>query len=288
MSTKITVITKVLSSVDKVWVCWTEAEHIVHWNFAADSWHCPSASNDLRVGGAFNYKMAAKDGSFSFEFIGEYTEIEDQKYIGYTMGDGRKAEIAFITDGKTTEIVETFEAETQNSVELQKAGWQSIINNFKRHCESHRNYSHYSVEIDAPVDIVFTRMIDKDYYEKWTKAFNETSTFRGTWQEGEKILFVGCDKDGNEGGMVSLINQMITNSYISICHLGEYRDGKEILEGENISSWKGMLENYAFEQTESGCNVLISLETMDGFKEYFDSTWPNALQILKEICETQS
>ena len=134
--TKITVQTLINAPIEKVWKCFTSPEHITQWNFAADTWHSPKAENDLRVGGKFNYRMEAKDGSFGFDFWGTYSAIVLNQRINYTMGDDRKAEITFVAKGNQTEVIETFEAETENPVELQQGGWQAILNNFKKHAET--------------------------------------------------------------------------------------------------------------------------------------------------------
>jgi len=134
--TKITVECTVNSSIEKVWNYWTTPKHIEQWNYASEDWHTPKASNDLVVGGKFCSTMAAKDGSFSFDFGGTYTEIQEYKRIKYTMDDGRMASIDFIALDNTVEIVETFEAENQNPIELQRDGWQAILNHFKKYVEN--------------------------------------------------------------------------------------------------------------------------------------------------------
>ena len=131
----LTVEATINAPVAKVWEYWTAPEHITQWCAASDDWHAPKATNDVRVGGDFSTTMAAKDGSFSFDFGGTYTEVKNNVVIGYTMGDGRVARILFKDNGNTTDIVETFEAETQNPVEMQQGGWQAILNNFKKHVE---------------------------------------------------------------------------------------------------------------------------------------------------------
>lgn len=130
--TKITVECTIKSSLDKVWEFWTTPEHIMQWNHASDDWHTPKATNNFVVGGRFCYTMAAKDGSFSFDFEGTYKEVIEKKSIKYTLDDDREVSIDFIAIGDTVEIVETFEAETQNTIELQQSGWQAILNNFKK------------------------------------------------------------------------------------------------------------------------------------------------------------
>lgn len=132
---KITINATVYAPIDKIWKYWTEPEHIKKWNSAMESWHTTKAENDLRVGGKFNSRMEAKDGSAGFDFYGIYDEIIPNKYIEYTLGDERKVKIDFDTKGEITEITMVFEAETENSLELQREGWQNILNNYKKYVE---------------------------------------------------------------------------------------------------------------------------------------------------------
>ncbi|MEC4005063.1 SRPBCC family protein [Flavobacterium sp. SUN052] len=135
-SQKITVEITIQANIEKVWNFWTTPEHIMQWNNASADWHTPKAINDLQNGGRFVFTMAAKDGSFSFDFEGTYSEIIPLKSIEYYIADNRKVSIDFITIGDVVEIVETFEAENENSIELQKQGWQAILNNFKNYVEA--------------------------------------------------------------------------------------------------------------------------------------------------------
>jgi uncharacterized protein YndB with AHSA1/START domain len=134
--TIITVEATVNATVNRVWKFWTSPEHIIHWNNASDDWHTPQAENDFRVGGSFLSRMEAKDGSFGFDFAGAYNEIETHKRIVYTLFDGRKVRINFTATSNSTTIIESFEAEKENPIQIQKNGWQSILNNFKRYVES--------------------------------------------------------------------------------------------------------------------------------------------------------
>lgn len=132
----ITVETIVHSPVESVWKFWTEPKHIMQWNNASDDWHTPYAENDLKAGGKFVSRMEAKDGSFGFDFGGVYDEVSMYETISYTMGDGRKVKISFIRQGNDTQIIESFDAEETNAIEMQQAGWQSILDNFKRYAEN--------------------------------------------------------------------------------------------------------------------------------------------------------
>ena len=136
LATTITVENTVNAPVQKVWEFWSSPEHIVNWCSASDDWHTPKAENDLRTGGTFSSRMEAKDGSFGFDFGGVYNEVKTNELIEYTIGDGRKVKITFTTVGAETKIVETFEAENTHPIEMQRGGWQAILDNFKKYTES--------------------------------------------------------------------------------------------------------------------------------------------------------
>lgn len=132
----ITVETTVKAPVEKVWKTWSTPEDIIQWNNASDDWHTTRAENDLRIGGKFLARMEAKDGSAGFDFGGIYDEVKPNELIGYTIGDGRKVKVTFSSGGDETKVTETFEAESTNPLEMQRAGWQAILDNFKKYTES--------------------------------------------------------------------------------------------------------------------------------------------------------
>ena len=134
--TNVTVQATVNAPAEKVWKTWTSPEHITKWNNASPDWHTPHAENDLRVGGKFLSRMEAKDGSMGFDFGGTYDAVKPNEHIAYTMGDGRKAKINFKAQGNSTHLDVTFEAENENPVEMQRGGWQAILDSFKRYTES--------------------------------------------------------------------------------------------------------------------------------------------------------
>ena len=134
--TVITVETSIHAPISKVWEYWTKPEHIMQWNAASDDWHTPRSENDLRVGGTFSSRMEARDGSMGFDFGGTYTDVVPQERIAYALGDGRKVEISFTVEGDLVKVVEAFDAESTNPVEMQKGGWQSILNRFKTYTEA--------------------------------------------------------------------------------------------------------------------------------------------------------
>ena len=135
-ATKITVETTVNAPVEKVWKSWNDPQHIKNWCAATEDWHAPKAENDLRTGGTFSTRMEAKDGSFGFDFGGVYDNVKKNELIEYTMGDGRQVQVTFSPAGDQTKIVETFDAEATNPVEMQRGGWQAILDNFKKYTES--------------------------------------------------------------------------------------------------------------------------------------------------------
>ena len=131
---KITVQTTVNAPIAKTWDSFTKPEHITQWCFASPDWHTPYADNDPRTGGKFKTTMAAKDGSFSFDMEGVYDKVEEHKLIEYGMG-GREVQVVFEADGDTTTVTETFDPESQNPIEMQRGGWQAILDNFKKYTE---------------------------------------------------------------------------------------------------------------------------------------------------------
>lgn len=136
MENSITVVATIKAPITEVWDKWTNPKHIVHWNFASDDWHTPHAESDLREGGKFISTMAAKDGSFQFDFGGIFTQVNAPNLLAYTMEDGRLAMIKFEAINGETVLTETFQMERENSEELRRTGWQAILDNFKKYVES--------------------------------------------------------------------------------------------------------------------------------------------------------
>jgi uncharacterized protein YndB with AHSA1/START domain len=133
--TKITVEAMVDAPIAKVWEWWTSPDHITKWNAASDDWHTPRATNDVKVGGSFTYRMEARNGSAGFDYWGTYSFVSPRDRLHSLLGDGRHVAVRFIPEGHSVRVVEEFDAETTNSTELQRAGWQAILDNFKRYVE---------------------------------------------------------------------------------------------------------------------------------------------------------
>ena len=134
--TTITISATIAAPIGKVWQLYTLPEHITRWNFATDDWCCPTASNDMRVGGKYTARMEAKDGSFGFDFEAVYDELVPEQRFTYTMTDGRKVTTLFESDGDNTRVTIHFEAESQNPIDMQRDGWQAILNSFKGYAEA--------------------------------------------------------------------------------------------------------------------------------------------------------
>lgn len=131
----ITVETTINGPIEKVWAYWNKPEHITKWAFASDDWEAPSAENDLQTGGKFKTFMAAKDKSSSFDFTGIYDAVKEHELIEYTMDDGRHVKVEFAQTPEGVKVTETFDPENENTEELQRSGWQAILDNFKKHVE---------------------------------------------------------------------------------------------------------------------------------------------------------
>jgi len=286
--TTITVKANINAPVEKVWNLWTEPRHIVHWNNASDDWFTPRAENDLRVGGRFIYRMEARDGSDGFDFEGEYDSVVLLKQIRYTLGDSRSVKVNFDADGDSTVVTEVVETEQHNPLDIQQQGWQAILDNFKKYTEKSLKTErlHFEILINAKVEEVYRTTIDEKHYTEWTSEFNPTSHFKGSWEKGSKILFLGDAADGSLGGMVSRIREHIPYRFISIEHMGIVENGKEVLCGPDVDPWSGAVENYTFTEQDGKTLFSADTDTIYKYRQYFINTWPKALQKLKSICES--
>lgn len=133
----ITIEITILKPVNKVWEFFTQPEHITQWNFASEEWSCPTAENDLQIGGEFNFRMEAKDQTFGFDYKGVYDKIIPLKEIKYHLEDGRDVQVLFEKiDENTTKITETFEPDPQQPAEMQREGWYAILDHFHKHVEN--------------------------------------------------------------------------------------------------------------------------------------------------------
>jgi len=133
--TKISIQALLAATTQKAWDCYTLPEHIIHWNFASPDWHCPAATADVSVGGKFSARMEAKDGSFGFDFEGIYSEIIPGEKLVYGLADGRQVAVSFTKLDDNTTVTVDFDAENENPIDMQRDGWQAILNNYKTYTE---------------------------------------------------------------------------------------------------------------------------------------------------------
>jgi hypothetical protein len=146
----------------------------------------------------------------------------------------------------------------------------------------------FKISINAPATKIYNLMLgisSKSTYEQWTALFNPTSTYEGSWDKGNKMLFIGVDEKGEKGGMVSMIDEIIPNRFVSIKHYGLFKSGKEITEGPEVEKWANGFENYTFEENNGTTTVTVDLDTAEDFLDYMNETYPKALDKLKELCE---
>ena len=285
--TVITVSTAVSAPPERVWDLFTEPLHIIHWNNASDDWQTSYSENDLRPGGAFLSRMEAKDGHEGFDFSGRYTEVIPGKTIAYTLDDGRNVQIIFTETAGGIRITESFEAEDLNSAGLQKAGWQAILDNFRKYAEGYgpKEMLHFEITIENTPENIFRIMLESEAFSKWTSAFNPTSRFSGSWAKGEKISFLGTDADGKTGGMVCRIRENIPGKFLSIESLCEIIDGQEVTGDDKADFWHGSLENYSLKPVGSKTLLCVDTDVPSDFKPFFLEAWPKALEMLKALCE---
>lgn len=281
----VTVSTTIIAPLQRVWDLFTEPLHIIHWNHASDDWQTSYSESDLRPGGEFLSRMEARDGSEGFDFSGKFTDVIPGKTIAYTLDDGRNVDILFRETAGRTLVMESFETEDVNSAELQRNGWQAILDNFRRYVEGygHLEMLHFETVIANTPENIFRIMLESEAYSKWTKPFNPTSRFTGSWEKGERILFHGTDEEGKTGGMLCKIRENIPGKFLSIESLREVVDGKEV-PGEG-NAWKGALENYTLKPDGRKTLLCIDTDVPAEFRQFVGEAWPRALENLKELCE---
>ncbi len=144
----------------------------------------------------------------------------------------------------------------------------------------------FEIIINAPVEKVYSTMLADVTYRQWTAEFNPSSFYEGKWETGEKMLFVGINKEGKKEGMVSRIKEAAANKYVGIEHLGMLQNGEEVTSGPMVDGWAGAMEEYFFTAANGQTILKVQMDSNEDFKAYFESTWPKALNKLKQICES--
>jgi len=276
----ITVTTTVSAPPERVWELFTAPMHVIHWNHASDDWQTSYAESELKPGGRFLSRMEARDGSEGFDFSGTYDEVIPGKLLTSTLDDGRKVRLTFSAVEGGTLVSESFETEDQNSAELQRKGWQAILDNFKKYVEGYgpKEMLHFEITINNSPGNVFRNMLESEGYSKWTMPFNPDSHFTGSWDKGERILFLGTDPDGKSGGMLCRIRENIPGKFVSIESLREIIDGKEVAGDAKKGPWHGALENYTLKPVGSNTLLCVDTDVPADFRSFVMEAWPKALE----------
>ncbi len=141
------------------------------------------------------------------------------------------------------------------------------------------------IDIAAPRKQVWETMLNDATYRQWTVPFHEGSHFKGSWEQGSEIYFLGPDEEGKMGGMYSRIHTNRLHEMISIEHLGLVADGKVDTESEEVKKWTPAFENYYFEDIEGGTRLRIEMQSDPTYLEMFTGMWDKALKSLKSLSE---
>ncbi|MCH7409433.1 SRPBCC domain-containing protein [Belliella sp. DSM 111904] len=290
MKNPIEVRTAIKSNLEQVWNAWIDPKHIVNWNFASDTWHCPAAQLELKKGGRFTYTMAAKDGSMAFDFSGVFEQVQEMKILTFKLDDGRAVEVEFQQDGEEVLLIERFEPEQLNDVDLQKSGWQAIVDNFRIYVQglSEDEKVEISIEtqIDAPKSTVFEVMLADKTYREWVSAFHPGSYFIGSWDKvGGELLFVGPNEQGEDSGMIAEVLEYAYGEKVTLIYTGLFSKGKRIFEGKAVDTWKGGKESYALIEMNGITHLTVKSEIPSAYAASFEQSWEQALDILKRLCE---
>lgn len=137
---KININARIRTPIATSWERWTNPDHITQWNFATPAWHCPRATNELQPGGRYYARMEARDGSVGFDFEGVYDVVTDYQHLRYTLANGRQVDTRFAEADGATIISLSVDAESENPIDMQREGWQAILDNFKSYAENdHRH-----------------------------------------------------------------------------------------------------------------------------------------------------
>ena len=279
----ITIEATVNAPVEKVWKLWNDPLHIKQWSAASEDWHTPRSAIDLRIGGRFASTMAAKDGSMAFEFGGIYTNIKEHRLIEQKLDDERKVKVEFKPDGGKTKVVEAFDAESTNPVEMQRAGWQAILDNFKKHVERLNEYEQldFSITINAPKKKVWDIMLGAETYKEWVSAAWPGSYAEGKWEPGGTLCFFNPEKSGTK---VKLLEHR-PYTFSKAEHISSFNKGVEDTTSETAKSWIGSTESYLFSEKEGTTSLEVTMHVPPAWAGMFKADWLKALKKLKAICE---
>jgi uncharacterized protein YndB with AHSA1/START domain len=271
-----------------------DSEDNKRWNTAGFGWSTGEVQIDPKVGGRWFAEYKSPDGKDDFVFEGVFTEIIENQKISYKMPkdmgefevDERKAEVLFeeFEKGKT-QVTITFDAEDLNSIEMQKQGWQAILDNFKTFLERKINPENarliLDIDINASPQKVWKTLLEKESYNIWAATFSPGSHYQGEIKYDNKVQFLGPD----QSGLISLVKVCIPEFQVSFEHLGGFKDGKEDPDSPMFLPWKGNRETYTLKSKNEITNLSIYQEMSKTEIEYFEEMWAKALEVIKKIAE---
>jgi uncharacterized protein YndB with AHSA1/START domain len=256
------------------------------WQNAGGGWSTGFVNIDAQNGGRFEAEFKAADGVNDFVFGGTFDQIIPNQKINYTMDDGRKSEVLFEEiSPNQTKVSINFEAENQNSAELQQQGWNQILVNFKTFVERKVNPKNAilvkNIEIKTSKEKVWETLLDQQSYQKWTAIFCEGSYYEGEMKLNNKIWFLSPGKSG----LSSLVKVLIPGFQVSFEHLGAVKNGVEDFESPEFLGWKGARETYTLTEKNGITNLEIYQDLTKTELEMFDKMWDKSLQKIKELSE---
>jgi len=270
--------TKVDAPLELVWEIWTSPEDIMKWNSASDDWHTPRAENDLRTGGKFNYRMEATNGSQGFDFAGVYDKVVPMERIDYTMGDGRKVTIAFSKTNGKTKIVENFEPEKYNPVELQHDGWQAILNNFKRYAEVKSAFTRSSKVTHLITPCLWFDNQAEEAARFYVSLFKNSKIIRKSYYTKE-----GFEFHGREAGTVMTVDFQINGQPFTALNGGPVFKFNESLSFQVFCDSQEEIDYYWSKLTDGG------LEVQCGWlKDKYGVSWQIVPSILSKLMSDQA
>ena len=271
------------SDIHTVWKSFTETKHIVNWYFASPDWHAPTAEHDFNNGGKFSIRMEAWDESFGFDYTGTYDKIVDFKEVVYTLDDGRKVDTSFMQTGDEIVVSQDFQADEGIDVEMQRMGWQGILNQLKKYVESKTVVFEVEADINASADTVWDCLTKNEIYKKWSKAFSPNSEFKGDWDKGKHIDYIDIGK----GGTRALVEGVELNKFIQQRHIATITAENEIdTKSDSAKHWIGTIENYTLKDIGGAIRFTVHIECHEQFREFIESSWNTAILDFKRVCES--
>jgi uncharacterized protein YndB with AHSA1/START domain len=274
------------ASPNQVFESYLNSKDNQRWQNAGGGWSTGFVNIDAQNGGKFEAEFKAADGINDFVFGGTFDQIIPNKKINYTIEGGRKAEVLFEEiSPNETKVSINFEAETQNSIDLQRQGWNQILVNFKTFVERKVNPKNAillkNIEIKSSKEKVWKVLLDQQNYQKWTASFCEGSYYEGEMKLNNKIWFLAPDKSG----LSSLVKVLIPGFQVSFEHIGAVKNGIEDFDSPGFVGWKGARETYTLNEKDDFTNLEIYQDLTKTELEMFDQMWNKALQTIKELSE---